>query len=559
MKVANKAKKFKTNKIKQSQLKDGFNVKTSKDMRHQIDQKNFKANAAIKPNKKSNKENCYQLDRKNTNIYLKVDGCLNQEIETINYGCVDIQKKTLVGQKQLDEKIILSHKEIDSTQHNSFQMPNFQNPKHIANQISTVSELRDFKDVELSSIVNPLKNNSKKFNDIVKPEQSPFNKTFESKSCTEFNNEVINNEVMFFPSTPNFERLKNIMQDAEKSLDICMYLFTDFVLAKHLIEIAKTKNIEIRVIINTIPVVVPAKHIQSNIIRLLMSQTNIKIRIAPFMKTRGVLHHKFWVRDKSLSVTGSYNFTGAAKAKNNENVVILWGDLDAANKFSQEFDLIWEKSDIPLMDKPKNPIITPENKHQFLDARLACGFRVAGCTLSTRSRFNSKQQETTIIKHENFIDDEFSIYSSNSPIKKSNNKRIKADDYENEKKHQQYSNAQDELFQRYILLRLEDANLKIREGKRFGEVATHVSKIFPERGYKATATKLNKILNPPSTKVNSMLDLPFFKEIFMEALTTGQKSNELTTDNNVSQDQASFLGKRLLNDITKLPRYTNDL
>lgn len=49
------------------------------------------------------------------------------------------------------------------------------------------------------------------------------------------------------------------------------------------------------------------------------------------------MHHKFCVIDKSIVITGSYNWTNQAK-KNHENIMITEGDLELANEFLKIFN-----------------------------------------------------------------------------------------------------------------------------------------------------------------------------------------------------------------------------
>ena len=46
------------------------------------------------------------------------------------------------------------------------------------------------------------------------------------------------------------------------------------------------------------------------------------------------LHHKIIVIDEQLVITGSFNYTGAANAINDENIVVI-GDLDSTDQSSQ--------------------------------------------------------------------------------------------------------------------------------------------------------------------------------------------------------------------------------
>jgi phosphatidylserine/phosphatidylglycerophosphate/cardiolipin synthase-like enzyme len=59
---------------------------------------------------------------------------------------------------------------------------------------------------------------------------------------------------------------------------------------------------------------------------------------------RYTMHHKFFVVDGQIVVTGSYNFSNAAEKDNNENVLILHNP-DIAAQYTQEFLRVWQKAE----------------------------------------------------------------------------------------------------------------------------------------------------------------------------------------------------------------------
>ncbi|MBM4422113.1 MAG: DUF1669 domain-containing protein [Chloroflexi bacterium] len=58
---------------------------------------------------------------------------------------------------------------------------------------------------------------------------------------------------------------------------------------------------------------------------------------------RYTMHHKFFVVDGRIVVTGSYNFTKAAEESNNENVLIIHDPAIAA-QYTDEFFKVWQKA-----------------------------------------------------------------------------------------------------------------------------------------------------------------------------------------------------------------------
>lgn len=57
----------------------------------------------------------------------------------------------------------------------------------------------------------------------------------------------------------------------------------------------------------------------------------------------GQMHHKTMIIDRSIVVTGSYNFTNSAETRNDENVLIIY-DRDIARLFLDEFNRVYEQA-----------------------------------------------------------------------------------------------------------------------------------------------------------------------------------------------------------------------
>jgi phosphatidylserine/phosphatidylglycerophosphate/cardiolipin synthase-like enzyme len=55
------------------------------------------------------------------------------------------------------------------------------------------------------------------------------------------------------------------------------------------------------------------------------------------------MHHKTFIVDDNIVITGSYNPTASGTEKNDENILIIYSD-DVANEFVDEYDLIMARS-----------------------------------------------------------------------------------------------------------------------------------------------------------------------------------------------------------------------
>ncbi len=55
----------------------------------------------------------------------------------------------------------------------------------------------------------------------------------------------------------------------------------------------------------------------------------------------GLMHHKIIIIDRSIVITGSYNFTASAEDRNDENIIIIFNP-DIAEFFFAEFKQVFE-------------------------------------------------------------------------------------------------------------------------------------------------------------------------------------------------------------------------
>jgi phosphatidylserine/phosphatidylglycerophosphate/cardiolipin synthase-like enzyme len=61
---------------------------------------------------------------------------------------------------------------------------------------------------------------------------------------------------------------------------------------------------------------------------------------------KGLMHHKVFIIDRKIVITGSYNFTASAETSNDENVVIIFSP-DAAAKYLEEFQKVYDQAQLP--------------------------------------------------------------------------------------------------------------------------------------------------------------------------------------------------------------------
>jgi phosphatidylserine/phosphatidylglycerophosphate/cardiolipin synthase-like enzyme len=53
----------------------------------------------------------------------------------------------------------------------------------------------------------------------------------------------------------------------------------------------------------------------------------------------GLMHHKVFIIDEQIVVTGSYNFSRSAEERNDENILVIY-NTDIAREFLKEFERV---------------------------------------------------------------------------------------------------------------------------------------------------------------------------------------------------------------------------
>lgn len=84
-----------------------------------------------------------------------------------------------------------------------------------------------------------------------------------------------------------------------------------------------------------------------------------------FMNTRKILmHNKFCIFDKKVLVTGSYNWTYSAEARNAENIIVT-NDKDVCTAFIGQFDNMWKE--LPVVEKYRHMEFNDVASEEFLN------------------------------------------------------------------------------------------------------------------------------------------------------------------------------------------------
>lgn len=139
-------------------------------------------------------------------------------------------------------------------------------------------------------------------------------------------------EVHFSPGETCLGAILDQLEDARRSIDVCVFTITDDRIARALLA-AHERGIKLRVITDNDK----ANDEGSDVWKL--ERAGIPVRVD---RTEWHMHHKFAVFDGSIALTGSYNWTRGA-ARNNEENLVLCEDERFVTAFRREFERLWER------------------------------------------------------------------------------------------------------------------------------------------------------------------------------------------------------------------------
>ncbi len=137
-------------------------------------------------------------------------------------------------------------------------------------------------------------------------------------------------EIYFSPNGGCQQAIINAIDNAEQKIDVAMYTFTEGDIAKALIA-AKDRGVQVRVLLDGDN----ASGSYSKATFLANNGISIKKETGS-----GLMHDKFAVLDDSVVLTGSFNWTANAEARNDENLLIIKSHEIAA-KYAATFQTLW--------------------------------------------------------------------------------------------------------------------------------------------------------------------------------------------------------------------------
>lgn len=137
-------------------------------------------------------------------------------------------------------------------------------------------------------------------------------------------------QVLFSAEDRAVDHLVALVNDAETSIRFLAFSFTDYPLAKAMID-RSAAGVDLKGIYETFGSTGTGSEMKTFLCAgLLVRQDG----------NGSFLHHKVIIIDEQIVVTGSLNYSSNADESNEENVVIL-DNPDIANLYLQEFDKLW--------------------------------------------------------------------------------------------------------------------------------------------------------------------------------------------------------------------------
>jgi phosphatidylserine/phosphatidylglycerophosphate/cardiolipin synthase-like enzyme len=139
-------------------------------------------------------------------------------------------------------------------------------------------------------------------------------------------------EIYFSPDDGVARRINKLLEDARQSIYFLAYSFTSDDFGQTIRNRAEEGV--------TVEGVMEEEQVKSNKGTEFdpLSQAGLKVRLDG---NEGLMHHKVFIIDERIVITGSYNFSASAETSNDENVVILFNPAIAA-QYLGEFQRVYD-------------------------------------------------------------------------------------------------------------------------------------------------------------------------------------------------------------------------
>jgi len=163
-------------------------------------------------------------------------------------------------------------------------------------------------------------------------------------------------EVHFSPNGGVQQAVAKRIDEAQESIDVAMYAFTNRELAWALVK-AQQKGIDVRVLLDG-KFSSSCKYCKKRF----LCRRNVEVRLyrSPLKGegAGGIMHHKFAIVDHRILILGSYNWTASAERRNCENLLIITQFPELIETFQKEFDRLWQKGQVAEHELVPEAVIT---------------------------------------------------------------------------------------------------------------------------------------------------------------------------------------------------------
>lgn len=139
--------------------------------------------------------------------------------------------------------------------------------------------------------------------------------------------------VCFTPNRKCQLQIIDVINKAKDSVFVQAYSFTDRDIAQALVEAAK-RGVKVRLLLDK------SNRSDKRSAKDIVIQNSLPLR---FDSPLGIAHNKVMILDRSIILSGSYNFSAAAYKRNTENLLILHSP-DLAKEYIQNWQKRWEVS-----------------------------------------------------------------------------------------------------------------------------------------------------------------------------------------------------------------------
>jgi phosphatidylserine/phosphatidylglycerophosphate/cardiolipin synthase-like enzyme len=154
-------------------------------------------------------------------------------------------------------------------------------------------------------------------------------------------------EIYFSPDDKVAKRILEILNATQSSINFMAYTITSNEIGNAIIQRAQA-GIPVSGVMDENQVITG----QGSEYDLFM-QSGLNVRLDG--NPNGLMHHKVFIIDGKIVITGSYNFTASAEEENDENVVIIFSP-EVAKKYLEEFQRIYTQTQMP---ETVEPDVTP--------------------------------------------------------------------------------------------------------------------------------------------------------------------------------------------------------